>query len=330
MIKTFPIPVSFLTDPRYFVFGRRVQKLLREPFDLDVLQKRVMRKDRNGNKGVAAYYIDTRGLDERLDFVVGPRNWTCDIHGQDMGDRVTMIASLSIGGAYKSGESEELKSATKWEEVYDDVQVTETFSKNDDTGVTTKTEVKDVRRPVTDQYGKPKKANLGNTESKELAVLRCGPNALKRAGVHFGIAAYLYRMKENERWEDLTAYGRRFKEPDIKLADLPAWAQPTPGWALVIEELAYLFGVKLPQRSEWDPQSVAMECLMNNLDKFWGVETLKDGMNRQDYFELAGCIARISDYADSIGACCINGDWGEGRDLGWIKAKVESCAEADK
>lgn len=95
MIRTSPIPISYLTGDSYksdspsLVLGRRVSGLLSEPFDKETLQKRVLRKSGDKSKAQMAYYIDTRSLSLRLDQVVGPANWESDIREiRDAGDRI--------------------------------------------------------------------------------------------------------------------------------------------------------------------------------------------------------------------------------------------------
>jgi hypothetical protein len=305
MIVTRPIPLSFLTNPSYFTLGRRVQKLLREPFDKEVLHKRIMRTTRDKSRGVAAYYIDSRGLDERLDWVVGLNNWEIYLEAMDMGDRIAAKCALTIGGITKEDVHEEIKDQTRWDTVLDikNIEHTESWKDDDDkeySRVEKWTETTKVMDPTDATGQRVLSADQGRRVPKDIVLLRCGPNAYKRAAVHFGAGAYLYNFRDAERWEDLTDWGRKFKQPDIIMANLPAWAQPTPGWAMVLEELAYLCGLELPEggaKAYTADDSDASE-LMALLDHFWGIDTLKEGLGRCDYFELAGCIARMSDHMD--------------------------------
>ncbi|TFH48106.1 MAG: hypothetical protein E4H01_06975 [Lysobacterales bacterium] len=110
MIRTSPIPISFLTTKYKFVLGRRVTGLLQEPFDREALQKRVLRKDREKKNAEMAYYIDTRALSLRLDQVVGATNWeTRIVEVKDCVDRIVVVAALTIGGTSREAEGEELK-----------------------------------------------------------------------------------------------------------------------------------------------------------------------------------------------------------------------------
>lgn len=50
-------------------------KQLKEPFSTDKVKWRVGKKSKDGNRGLALAYIDSRAVMDRLDDVVGPDNW---------------------------------------------------------------------------------------------------------------------------------------------------------------------------------------------------------------------------------------------------------------
>ena len=115
MIRTSPIPISYLTN-NSFVLGRRVSGLLQEPFDKADLQKRVLNKSKDKKKAKFAFYIDTRALSLRLDQVLGASNWETKIWDvKDAGDRICVVATLTIGGSSRDAEGEELKMRAGWE-----------------------------------------------------------------------------------------------------------------------------------------------------------------------------------------------------------------------
>jgi hypothetical protein len=122
--------------------------------------------------------------------------------------------------------------------------------------------------------------------TNELATTSAQAAAYKRAAVKFGISAYLYDFKDEIIWLPIDQYG--FKEKDIKLKDLPQFARPIPGPQIVMDELIYLCG------------SEDSAVLKENLQKYWGIETLKD-LNRDDSFMLASCVARVSDFLSFTG-----------------------------
>lgn len=255
-MKTYPIPVHFLTQPSNFVYGPRVEALLRTPFSTAVLKKRVMRKAKDGGRAEAAYFIDLRDMGQRINWVVGACNWEMDIELFDLGDRVGAVSTITIAGNPKRGESEAPKIAARW-----------------DRGT----------KAMVDKYN-------------ELAVRDAGPNATKRAAVMHGIGEYLYRFKEVNTWEEIDQYGN-FKNSDIDIKKLPHWAIPPAGPALVLQELGLLFNIDVPsdlsQLTDEDSKTLG-----ENLKTYWGVSTLKSeaGFTEEDYFRLAGCMARINDY----------------------------------
>ena len=245
MIKTTPIALSYTPTP-WGAAGTRIQGLLAEPFPINVLKKRVLRKNREKTKGEAAYYIDTRDLAHRLDLILGSSGWSNSFKIHDCGDRIGVTAELVIGTIMRQGESEELKQAMRCD--YD---------------------------------AKEKRLN-----TNDLVIQKAGPAALKRAAVHFGLGAYLYSFKDVITWEEIDQYGG-FKNPAINFDRLPAWACPRTGPALVIHELAYYLG--LPQHN--NPMDYSDEerlSLQHLLEKYWGVKSLQEFADENDYFRLAG------------------------------------------
>ena len=269
MIRTRPVPISFLTKERFngpgFVLGRRVSGLLQEPFDRDALQKRVLRKDRDGKNAEMAYYIDTRALSLRLDQVLGANNWGTNIFEvKDAGDRLCVVATLTIGGSSRDAEGEELKQKRGWQS------------------------------PADKAAGK--EAPL---VSEDLVFMKAGPQARKRAAVEFGVGAYLYGFSDVNTWEPLNDKGFP-KDSNIDMLKLPEWARPTPGPTLVTREAAYLLNIQLPKdMSQTSKEDI--ETIKNFLAMNFGVETLSAGFSREDYIELASVIARISDCLDANG-----------------------------
>ena len=270
MIRTSPVPISYLTTKYKFVLGRRVTRLLSEPFDKVSLRKRVLRKNRDGGTAIMAYYIDTRTLSLRLDQIVGATNWDTRImEVKDCGDRLVCTASLTIGGTSRESEGEELKQVVKYASYAD------------------KKAAKDAGLP-----------EPGPTmESGELVFMKAGPQARKRAASEFGVGAYLYDLKDIS--EPLNDRGFP-KDNNIDMMNLPEWARPTPGPVLVVREAAYLLGIQLPEDLKQVPKedTERIQALLN--DEF-GVKTLSTGFSREDYLELAAVIARISDYLDANG-----------------------------
>lgn len=264
MLKTSPIPLSYLTDSEQFVYGFRVQELLGLQFPASELSKRILRKSQDGKNGEAAFYIDIRDVALRLNRVVGPSNW--DLPAPivtDAGDRVVVTYSLKIGKVLRSSEAEALKLTDK-----------KKYKGKDDQGRNTYETVKD---------------------SDDLVVLSAGPQAFKRAAALHGIGTYLYKFKEVNTWESLNDRGF-FVNPDVDITKLPSWAIPLPGPRLVVRELAHLFGIEVPEGSI--PKEVSDE-LSKNLDHFWGIKSLKDAkLTDDEYLRLAACIARISDFVD--------------------------------
>jgi hypothetical protein len=263
MIRTRPIPIGFLADKYKFVLGRRVSGLLSEPFDKETLRKRVLRKNRDGKTAVMAYYIDTRGLALRLDQIVGAMNWEtriCEV--RDAGDRLVVVASLTIGGTTREAEGEELK--------------------------------------LTEKYMSFEDKKAGKTpefESSELVFMKAGPQARKRAACEFGVGAYLYDLKDIS--EQLNDRGYPMNNI-IDMQNLPEWARPTPGPILVMREISYLLDIPLPADLTKVPKEDA-DALKNFLAMNFGISTLSTGLSREDYLELAAVIARISDYLDVKG-----------------------------
>jgi hypothetical protein len=274
MIRTRPIPISFLTKESFnspgFILGRRITGLLSEPFDKTVLRKRVLRKNRDGQTAVMAYYIDTRGLASRLDQVVGAPNWETRINEvRDCGDRLVVVASLSIGGTSREAEGEELKL----------VQTYPSWAE--------KKAAKDAGLP-----------EPGPTmEPGDLVFMKAGPQARKRAASEFGVGAYLYDLKDIS--EPLNDRGFP-KDNTIDMQNLPEWARPTPGPVLVQREVAYILGIELPTDLKQTPKE-DVEAIKNFLAMNFGISTLSTGFSREDFIELASVIARCSDYLDVRG-----------------------------
>ena len=112
MLITKPIPINVFTtgDMEEFILGPRVESLLRVPFGINALKKRVMRVTRDKKRAEMAYYIDLRDMADRLNQVVGQNNWNLTFpHVIDAGDRIVMTARLQIGKTHREAESEELK-----------------------------------------------------------------------------------------------------------------------------------------------------------------------------------------------------------------------------
>lgn len=266
MIRTSPIPIAYLTD-RKFVLGRRVTGILREPFGTEALQKRVLNKNGEKTKAKMAYYIDTRALNERLDQVAGPNNWSTRIHEiKDCGDRIIVVANLTLGcgGVDREDAGEELKMTEKWDKV----------------------------------------AKAMVPATNELCVMKGGPQAIKRAAVQFGVGAYLYEFSEINTWEDIDQYGQP-KEREINTAKLPEWARPTAGPMLVTREIAYILNITLPEDIKTVAKA-DVDKMREGLSKYFGITSLTTGYARADYIELASLIARCSDYLDVNGGTLDN------------------------
>lgn len=255
MIRTKPFSAGYLPEGG-LVIGNRILGLLEEPFDPSVLKKRVLRTTKDKSKGEAAYYIDTRDLARRLDLVVGSTGWENDFQIQDLGDRVSVIADLTIGGIRRSGEAEELKIVERWDSA----------------------------------------SNGFKEKTNELVVFKAGPSALKRAAVHFGVGAYLYNFKDVNTWEPIDQW-RNFSSPQIDRSKLPKWAVPRPGPTLVVHEIAYrLF---LPEKALDQYSEEEMTAIKDELQSCFGLTTLHNFEDPDDYMRLAGCLARISDAEDA-------------------------------
>lgn len=166
MLRTLPIPLSFLANPQDIIIGDRVQQILQEPFEIGALKRRVLQVSKDKSKAKPAYYIDTRDLDTRLDQVVGSSSWSLKFDILNHSDRVSVIARLCIGNTFKEDCYEELLSVEK-------------------TDYTTK---------------------IAKTVPNELCVLKAAPNAYKRAAVHYGVGAYLYEFKDHTIYEPINQY----------------------------------------------------------------------------------------------------------------------------
>lgn len=285
MLRTHPIPLSFLTHPSNFVYGARVQGLLKLPFSPNVLKKRVMRTSRKGDKGEAAYYVDMRDVADRCDAVVGPENWDVQFPIiSSAGMRVMVVANFRIGRVIKAGESEEMFNYRVR------VPVIETVETNDEDGnkIRYQRERKEDGKTVLIEGEKP----------NELAVLRAGPNASKRAAVLHGIGAYLYNFKDINTWERINEY-RQFVNPEVDIKDLPDFAIPPSGPVTVLRELGYLFNIDIPNNIKDLDKDIAKR-LSVYLNDYWGMDSLKDqDITEREYYQLAGCIARCSDYLEA-------------------------------
>jgi hypothetical protein len=278
MIKTRPIGISWLKDPKCFIYGDRVSYMLGVPFPLDVLKKRVLKKSKDGKKAEAVYYIDSRDLYDRLDRVVGPRNWSNNIFNiADCGDRICVVAEINIAGASRVAESEELKNTTKR-----DYEQEKLFK----------------------EAGSTEKTPIYKTVPNELVLLKAGPNALKRAGVGHNIGAYLYQFADVNTWEEIDQYSQ-FANPNIDPKKLPPFALPPGSISLVVRELGHLLDLDIPEDLQTLPQAT-VEFMNNQLKKFWNIDTLRDPRyNQDDLFNLAACMARVSDFMEYRG---IQGD----------------------
>jgi hypothetical protein len=219
-----------------------------QQFDVHELQKRILQKTKDGSKAKPAFYIDPRTLDHRLNLMFGGA-WSVGFH-VDMGERLLVArATLNINGIVREDVSSESVTSTK---------------KDWDT----------------------KKETI---ITNEMATTAAQAAAYKRAAVKFGISAYLYDFKDEIIWLEVDPkWKSQFKDPSIKLKDLPQFARPIPGPQIVMDELVYLCGTE------------DAAVLKDTLKKFWGVTTLKD-LDRDDSFRLAACIARVADFLSFTG-----------------------------
>jgi hypothetical protein len=129
----------------------------------------------------------------------------------------------------------------------------------------------------------------GANKADNMSTTKASAAAYKRAAVKFGITSYMYEFKNEIIWYPIDPnYDKAFKDPNIKLSDLPAFARPVPGPQFVLDELIYLCDTDDP------------EVLKKTLSKYWGLDSVKD-LDRDDCFRLAACIARVSDFLELSG-----------------------------
>lgn len=250
MIKTKPFSLNFLQDV-HGLWGARMCHVASQPFDVTELQKRILQKTRDGKKAKPAFYIDPRTLDHRLNLMFGG-TWSVGFSIEPTDQLLAVRATLNINGIIREDVSSEPNQIEKSD--WKDGQ---------------KTNVRMV--------------------ANEMATTSAQAAAYKRAAVKFGISAYLYDFKDVNIWLEVDPkWKSQFKNPDIKMDDLPAFAKPTPGPTIVMEELTYL--------CDTDDK----EVLKDTLKKYWGLDSLQ-GLSRDDSFMLAICIARVSDFLGFTG-----------------------------
>lgn len=254
MITTYPKSIGHLTSPSGFVYGERIRSLLLMPFDPFLLKKRVLRKKKDGTKAEMAYYIDLRDMAERLDLIVGPRNWSQHLKFIDAGDRIVAISELLIGGVMRAGESEELKQSQRLNY-----------------------QTKELEYKL-----------------NELAALRAGPNATKRAAVLHGLGAYLYKFKDINTWEEIDSYGQP-KNPNIDINKLPDWAVPEAPATLVLKEML----IHLEQYTNGSLHDLPKDDInraLEEINNLFGIqaEHLKK-LEHNDAIAVASVIARMTD-----------------------------------
>jgi len=225
------------------LWGPRTYTVASQQFDVTELQKRILQKTKDGTKAKPAFYIDPRTLDHRLNLMFGGA-WSIGF-SIDMGDKLLVArATLNINGIVREDvSSEPLMNIRK---DYKTGEVTETVN--------------------------------------EMATTAAQAAAYKRAAVKFGISAYLYDFKDEVIWLEVDPkWKSQFKDPSIKLADLPEFARPMPGPQIVMNELVYLCGTDDPVQ------------LKETLQTYWGLDTVRN-LDRDDSFRLAACIARVTDF----------------------------------
>lgn len=260
MLYTRPIPIDAVNDnDKKFIFGSRCKYLLSLPFDNEVLKKRVLRKKKDGTKGEAAYYIDLRDLVERLDLVVGWNNWSNHQEIIDSHDRVIVKSMIHIGTTTRTGESEDLKTYKRWNK--DDKKFEEA--------------------------------------TNEIAVLKCGPNATKRAAALFGVGAYLYNFANVNTWEEINDWGQ-LKNPNIDIQSLPSWAIPPSGKLVLLNEMAANQKEPLGAKfQDFDPELVKKYIAIIE-NKFSITKEQLANLSNKDLLQLSGVIARFTDSGQNI------------------------------
>lgn len=225
------------------LWGPRIQKVASQQFDVHELQKRILQKTKDGSKAKPAFYIDPRTLDNRLNLMFGG-GWAVSFDITPTDHLLVVRATLNINGIVREDVSSEPVLTAK----------------------------KDWNT---------KKVTM---VTNEMATTAAQAAAYKRAAVKFGISAYLYDFKDEIIWLPVDPkFKSQFKDPSIKLTDLPEFARPNPGPQIVMSELVYLCGTD------------DAETLKSTLQKFWGLDTVRN-LDRDDSFRLAACIARVSDF----------------------------------
>lgn len=71
-------------------------KALAAPFPAGLMQFRAGKVTRDGSKAMALAFIDARTVQDRLDTTVGPENWQCRFHWEEVGGTVMCVCSISI------------------------------------------------------------------------------------------------------------------------------------------------------------------------------------------------------------------------------------------
>ena len=227
------------------LWGPRIQGIASQPFSVQELEKRILQKTKDGKKAKPAFYIDPRTLDHRLNLIFGGA-WSVGFNPFATDDTLVIRATLNVNGIVR----EDLSSESLMTQRFD--------------------------------YDTKKKIVVVN----ELAATAAQAAAYKRAAVKFGVGAYLYEFKNEIIWLPVhETYKSQFKDPDIKLQDLPEFARPVPGKLIVFNELSYLCGTE------------DNEVVLDMLKTYWG-QTAEDikTLDRDDCFRLAASIARVSDF----------------------------------
>lgn len=65
--------------------NKEIFEALKKPFKPEEIQWRIQQKSKDGTKGMALAYMDSRAVMNRLDEVVGPENWRVEYKDVDMG-----------------------------------------------------------------------------------------------------------------------------------------------------------------------------------------------------------------------------------------------------
>lgn len=130
----------------------------------------------------------------------------------------------------------------------------------------------------------------------DLAVLRAGPNATKRAAALFGIGSYLYQFKDENTWEPLKEGTSFLANPNIDVSKLPSWAVPINPKLLLfqmagrcLKDPIYIQNKGVDDNTKKEILSFIKETL--NIDT-----THLSTLNDNDLYELAAHFARRLDF----------------------------------